>query len=592
MNAWLLLGGPLVSAFLILVLFAPYRHWASSLSIGAALFSAATALALFLGWIQPPEAWTWAEVGGWKVAVGMRVDTLSKLMIVVVTTVALLIEIYSLGYMAHDPGQGRFFGMLSFFLFSMLGIVVAENFLQMYIFWELVGLSSYLLIGFWFERPQAAEAAKKAFIVNRIGDFGFLLGILAYWAITGSLSFDADIARRLSTHPIAWLVSLLLFCGCVGKSAQLPLHVWLPDAMEGPTPVSALIHAATMVAAGVYMLCRIFPVLESAPQALDVIAWVGGSTALFAALLGVAQEDIKRILAYSTMSQLGLMVLAVGCRSPGAAMFHLTTHAFFKALLFLGAGSVLVALHHQEQNIWKMGGLARRMPWTFGTFLVGAAALAGLPGFSGFYSKETVLGAAWSRSLPLFLLGLSTSFLTAFYMTRLLLVAFLSQPRSELATHAAESPKVMTFPLLPLAAASLFAGYPWVGLWKYLGVETEHGNPAIALFSLIAVGLGLLFGSVLYWQRATEPLRIRLLEERFYVDVLYERGLVATQDWLAWLLAWTDRWLLGFGLVRGVAFLVSIGGELFRLLQAGNVRFYAFVFSAGAAAFLLWFFVK
>ncbi|CAF0700766.1 NADH-quinone oxidoreductase subunit L [Candidatus Methylacidithermus pantelleriae] len=592
MSAWLLLIAPLLAALLVLVLFAPYRYWASWLCIGAAGISTLIALGIFFGWVNAPSPWPWFEFGELVVPIGMRLDTLSKLMLVVVTTVALLIEIYSLGYMAHDPGQGRFFGMLSFFLFSMLGIVVADNFLQMYIFWELVGLASYLLIGFWFERPSAAEAAKKAFIVNRIGDFGFIAGILSYWAITGSLSFDVEVAHRLASHPLAWLVTLLLFCGCVGKSAQVPLHVWLPDAMEGPTPVSALIHAATMVAAGVYMLCRAFAVFQASPQALEVIAWTGGTTALFAGLLGVAQNDIKRILAYSTMSQLGLMVMGVGCGSPGAAMFHLTTHAFFKALLFLGAGSVLVALHHREQNIWRMGALYRYMPQTFACFLVGALALTGVPGVSGFYSKETLLRAAWSRSLPLFAVGLATTFLTALYMTRLVIVSFLGEPRSEIVSQAKESPLVMGVPLLLLSLASIGSGYRWVGIPEYLGVASEHTSFAVPLLSLLVVGLGFATGCTLYLNRSSEPLHMRLLEARFYVDELYDRVIVWAQDRLAWLLSWLDQWLIGFGVVRGIAFVVSLGGEILRLVQVGNVRFYAFVFSLGAALFFLWFLGK
>src|SRR5437667_2192118 len=330
-------------------------------------------------------------------------------MLLVVTGVGGAIHIYSWGYMREDRGFSRYFAGLSLFTFSMLGIVLANNFLMLFIFWELVGVSSYLLIGHWFERPSAADACKKAFLTNRIGDFGFLLGILMVWGLAGELNFSL-IEDQLKQNPasfgsLATIAGLLIFCGAVGKSAQFPLHVWLPDAMEGPTPVSALIHAATMVAAGVYMLCRVFFLLDiPGSHALEVIAWIGGFTALLSAVIAVQQNDIKRILAYSTLSQLGYMVMSVGLSGPTPAMFHLTTHAFFKALLFLGAGSIIIALHH-EQDIWKMGGLRKRMPVTFRTFLVGPLALAGVWPLAGFYSKDEVLLMAMHKSTPLFIIG-------------------------------------------------------------------------------------------------------------------------------------------------------------------------------------------
>ena len=366
-----------------------------------------------LDWISIPG------IDGFNIELGLLLDPLSLLMLLVVTGVGAAIHVYSYGYMQHDPGMARYFTCLSLFTFSMLGIVLANNFVMMFIFWELVGVSSYLLIGFWHEKPSAADAAKKAFITNRLGDFGFILGILVIWLATqGDLKFDA-LQARVTAHPgvlgsLGCVAGLLIFCGAMGKSAQFPLHVWLPDAMEGPTPVSALIHAATMVAAGVYMLCRVFflftvPVSWPASlsfmggaSALDVIAWIGGFTALLAALIAVQQNDIKRILAYSTLSQLGYMVMAVGLSTakdgPTPAMFHLVTHAFFKALLFLGAGSVILALHH-EQNIWKMGGLKKKMPVTYWTFLIGTLALCGVPPLSGFYSKDSILASALSTKL-------------------------------------------------------------------------------------------------------------------------------------------------------------------------------------------------
>ncbi len=354
-------------------------------------------------------------------------------MLLLVTGVGALIHIYSLGYMRDDAGKSRYFAALSFFMFSMLGIVLANNFVMMFIFWELVGVSSYLLIGHWFERDRAAAAANKAFITNRIGDFGFMLGILMVWSATGSVVF-AEIARQLGKITInpgfLAAAALLVFCGAVGKSAQFPLHVWLPDAMEGPTPISALIHAATMVAAGVYMLVRVGFLIQASPQALTVVAWIGTITAVMAGLIATQQNDIKRILAYSTLSQLGYMIMAVGLASGEAAMFHLFTHAFFKALLFLGAGSIIIMLHH-EQDIWQMGGLAGRLPITFVTFLIGTLALIGCPPFSGFFSKDAILALAYEKNTPIFALALFTAFLTAFYMLRLVLVVFLGKPRSE-----------------------------------------------------------------------------------------------------------------------------------------------------------------
>src|SRR5437667_2581890 len=335
---------------------------------------------------------------------GLRLDPLSRLMMLIVTGVASSIHIYSWGYLRGDSGFSRYFACLSLFTFSMLGIVLANNFLQLFIFWELVGVSSYLLIAFWYDRPAAADAGKKAFITTRLGDFGFLLGILTVWATFGSLNFGF-IQEKLALNPqalgaAATVVGLLIFCGAMGKSAQFPLHVWLPDAMEGPTPVSALIHAATMVAAGVYMLCRVFFLLNiPGSHALDLIAWVGAFTALLAALIAVQQNDIKRILAYSTLSQLGYMIMGVGLHGQTPAMFHLTTHAFFKALLFLAAGSVIVALHH-EQDIWNMGALRKKLPVTFWTFVAGAGALAGVWPLSGFFSKESILAQSLEVPVP------------------------------------------------------------------------------------------------------------------------------------------------------------------------------------------------
>src|SRR3989441_2966736 len=435
---WLILFLPLVSAATITLFTQKNRELSARLSIGA-IVSGFVLSVIFIaanGWepLQKETLVTWLEVGDLQLDFGLRLDPLSLPMLLIVTGVGGVIHIYSYGYMREDRGFSRYFAGLSLFTFSMLGIVLANNFLMLFIFWELVGVSSYLLIGHWFERPSAADAAKKAFITNRLGDFGFLLGILMVWGFAGGLNFSL-IEDQLKRNPalfgsMATVAGLLIFCGAVGKSAQFPLHVWLPDAMEGPTPVSALIHAATMVAAGVYMLCRVFFIFNA--PALQVIAWVGGITALLAALMAVQQNDIKRILAYSTLSQLGYMVMAVGLGGPTPAMFHLATHAFLKALRFLGAGSVIIALHH-EQGIWKMGGLEQKMPVTFWTFLIGTPALCGVPPLSGYFSKDDILMTALEHNLALFVLAVLVAALTTFYMFRLWFVAFLGRAKSDAA---------------------------------------------------------------------------------------------------------------------------------------------------------------
>jgi NADH-quinone oxidoreductase subunit L len=528
--------------------------------------------------------------------------------LLIVTGVGSAIHIYSYGYMHDDPGFSRFFACLSLFTFSMLGIVLSNNFLQMFIFWELVGVSSYLLIGFWFEKASAAEAAKKAFITNRLGDFGFILGILIIFTLAGSLNFSvlqsANAIALLGGS--ATLAGLLIFCGAMGKSAQFPLHVWLPDAMEGPTPVSALIHAATMVAAGVYMLCRVFFIFT--PDALTVISWVGGFTALLAALIAVQQNDIKRILAYSTLSQLGYMVMGVGLTAPEAGMFHLTTHAFFKALLFLGAGSVIHAMHH-EQDIWKMGALRKKMPVTFWTFMVGTLALAGVWPLSGFFSKDAILAAAQRHSLPLFILAVGVAGLTTFYMFRLVFVAFFGAAKSHGVDHAHESPGVMVWPLRILAIMSiaggvigieaLFAGalkpggeHPH-GLLAQLVYPFQHA-PVAALSGLAAFAVGLFAAWKLYWNAKEDLFTVKfsglskLMGNRFYFDEIYEATVIRLHDAIATISDWIDRWIvegLCLGLVRGGT---DLTGRALRLAQTGNLQTYAFLFVLGVAV-LLWF---
>jgi len=586
--AWLLLLAPLLSAVAITCFTRPFKKLSLGISVGAVALSFLIALGLFADFIPAPTPFTWIELAGFKIEIGFLIDPLSKLMLLIVTGVGLLIHVFSLGYMHDDPGVSRFFAKLSLFIFSMIGIVVATNFLMMFIFWELVGVSSYLLIGFWYEKTTASDAARKAFLSNRVGDFGFMLGIILFWSLTGTVAFDSGVLVPL--HGVVGytltVMVLLLFCGCVGKSAMIPLHVWLPDAMEGPTPVSALIHAATMVAAGVYMLSRIFFVLELSPSALDVIAWVGGITALFAALIATQQDDIKRVLAYSTLSQLGYMVMAVGCGGWPAAMFHLATHAFFKALLFLGAGSIIHAMHH-EQDMWKMGGLRKKMPVTFWTFAIGTCALSGIPFFSGFFSKEAILAVALNSHPALFWIAAATAGLTAFYMLRLFITVFFGPAKSEAAGHAHESPAVMTVPLVILSAFALFAGYSAFGLSHFLAPDGAELHFAMILpVSLIVVASGLVLGFSLYRNQTKDPVLIPLFKHKFFIDELYDHTILAFQNFLGRLAAWCDQWVIGFGLVRGSAFGASVGGEFLRLFQAGNIRGYAFLFSLGVALLL------
>ncbi len=612
---WIILFLPLLAAAVITLFTQHDRKLSAGLSIGAVVAGFVLSL-LFVklnGWAPAHESSVvWLTLGELHADFGLRLDPLSLLMMLIVTGVASAIHIYSCGYMSGDRGFPRYFACLSLFTFSMLGIVLANNFLELFIFWELVGVSSYLLIGFWFERPAAAEAGKKAFITNRLGDFGFLLGILTVWTTFGSLSFEV-IEKALAANPqalgaLATTAGLLIFCGALGKSAQFPLHVWLPDAMEGPTPVSALIHAATMVAAGVYMLCRVFFLLDiPGSQAPDVIAWIGGFTALLSAVIAVQQNDIKRILAYSTLSQLGYMVMAVGLHGPAPAMFHLTTHAFFKALLFLGAGSVIIALHH-EQDIWNMGGLRTKMPVTFWTFMVGTLALAGVPPFSGFYSKDSILAQAAQHNLALFLLGAAVAALTTFYMFRLVFVAFFGAPKSAAAGHAHESPPVIVWPLRILAVFSVIGGLIGIEQLYRLQFPAEpvaHSAsllselvapfihaPLTAATGLLAVLAGFAAAYALYAKAAKDPLPEKLtglsraMRNRFYFDELYQATVIRLHDLLAALSDWFDRWIIAGVAVRGTHGTTELVGRALRLLQTGNLQTYAFLFALGVALVL------
>jgi len=590
---WLIPLLPLVAAGISAVLPRTCRKAAASLAIGAMAASLVLAVIAFVHTLPntPREVlnFKWFDLGTTTLQLGFVLDPLTALMAVMVTFVSLLIFIYSIGYMAHDDNFARFFCFLSLFAAAMLGIVVANSLLLLFISWELVGLASYLLIGFWFHKPSAAAAAKKAFITTRIGDIGFFLGIVWLYSKSGTLLFydngtgclEQSTLNQLLTQTalggmaVSTAISLLLFCGAVGKSGQLPLHVWLPDAMEGPTPVSALIHAATMVAAGVFLVARVYP-LMSTGTALHVVTWVGAITAVFAASIAVAQNDIKRILAYSTVSQLGYMMMGLGVGGVSVGMFHLITHAFFKALLFLGAGSVIHGCH-EEQDIRNMGGLRKFMPVTFATYAVGMMALCGVPlVFSGFWSKDAILYAAhhWEPSSVPFFLGVVGAFLTAFYMTRQVYYVFF-KPANPALRHPHESPRVMTIPLAILAVFAIALGaigtpaWPW--FQSFLGGETVHLEFAklgeamgLMLLSTVVVAFGIGLSFWIYRRETTaDPLEVkfssvyRLLQNKFYVDEIYEATIIRLNAALAKTFAWFDEYIWG-GLVSLVSTLVLL----------------------------------
>ncbi|PYJ70948.1 MAG: NADH-quinone oxidoreductase subunit L [Verrucomicrobia bacterium] len=589
MLPWLILLAPLVSATVITLFTLRWKTLSSAISVAAVFVSFICSCLIFAHRTSGAAEFTWIDIGGvFQVPLGLTLDQLSRMMTVLVSGIGALIHVYSLGYMRDDEGKSRYFAALSLFMFAMLGIVLANNFVLLFISWELVGFTSYVLIGHWFYRDAAADAANKAFITTRIGDFGFMIGILMIWMATGSVVF-AEIAPRMSgltNHPAFLTISaLLVFCGAVGKSAQLPLHVWLPDAMEGPTPISALIHAATMVAAGVYMLVRVAFVIQTSPAALLVVAWIGTITAVMAALIATQQDDIKRILAYSTLSQLGYMIMAVGLASNDAAMFHLFTHAFFKALLFLAAGSVIVMLHH-EQNIWNMGGLRRKLPITFVTFAAGALALIGCPPFSGFFSKDAILALAYERNVPIFAVALFTAFLTAFYVIRLLVIVFFGDARTESASESRESSPVMTVPLIVLAILATLGGFAFFTR-NFLTLPIEKAPnafgivPALAIAALI-VGGGLAIA--VYRNRTNEPMDIERLRRKFYFDEFYGRLIYWTQDLLARVSAFVDRWIIDVAAVDGSSRGTWGVGALLRLVQVGNLQAYVFLFGLGVVA--------
>jgi NADH-quinone oxidoreductase subunit L len=569
--------------------------------------------------------------GDLKVDWALRIDALTAVMLVVVTTVSAFVHLYSIGYMEEDPYRPRFFGYLSMFTFAMLMLVTADNLVQLFFGWEGVGLASYLLIGFWYHKPEANAAAIKAFIVNRIGDFGFALGIFAVFMMTGAVDFatifhQAPALTGKTIHFFSWdidaltLICLLLFMGAMGKSAQFLLHTWLPDAMEGPTPVSALIHAATMVTAGVFMVARLSPLFQLAPAALTFVTVIGATTAMFAATVGLVQNDIKRIVAYSTCSQLGYMFVAMGVGAYSVGMFHLFTHAFFKALLFLGSGSVIIAMHH-EQDIRHMGGLRTKLPFTYWTMVVGTLALTGLFPFAGYFSKDAIIEAAYAGNNPAalyaYLMTLGAAGLTSFYSWRLIFKTFHGRPHDERHYQAAhESPPTMLIPLFVLALGCVLAGYPFLSIFAGSGVENffgeslavggsntileqmEHVSTVISVLPSVLMAAGFAVAWLFYIGRPELPVELarqhevlyRFLLNKWYFDELYDAVIVRPTLWIGRLL-WKggDGWLIdGFGPDGVSALVLDLTRNVVRL-QTGYMYHYAFAMLIGVAVFMTWF---
>jgi NADH-quinone oxidoreductase subunit L len=601
--------------------------WLGCAAIAVGFFASATSLFALLAQESGArraifDLYHWGSAGQVSVDVSLRWDPLSAAMATMITGVGFLIHWYSTGYMREDPRYPRFFAYMNLFVFSMLTLVLADNLLLLFVGWELVGLCSYLLIGFWFDKPAAASAAKKAFITTRIGDVGFMIGIFYLFAKAGSLDI-ADIHRAAGTLPegTVTIAALLLFAGAVGKSAQIPLYVWLPDAMEGPTPVSALIHAATMVTAGVYLVVRMNPLYPPDSTQAAVVAGIGVATALYAGILAMAEEDIKRVLAYSTVSQLGFMFLAAGVGAYGAAIFHLMTHAFFKALLFLAAGSVMHGLAG-ETALDRMGGLRKVMPWTFAVTFVGWAAITGVLPFAGFFSKGAIVGSTYGAGrMTLFVIAAAAAALTAFYMSRLLFLAFFGAPRWSEGTHPHESAPSMVLPMLILAVLAIVGGVlnlpaeiPGTQTHIRGGLALDHflapvflsepveaaesaGMIAVmwALAAIAVVGAWWLYGvdqqRRVVVHRWLGPART-LVRNKFFVDEIYATVLVAPARLAAAFFAYVFDRVVIDGAVNGVATLVSRASGAWRTVQSGFVRNYAVGVFAGAAVVLVWFVVR
>jgi len=614
-----------LASFLILGIFG---HWikdkAHLVAVPAILFSLGISVLAFFdvagGHHSTIRLYTWLISGMLDVHIGLSIDRLTSVMLLLVTTVSALVHIYTIGYMQGEPGYARFFSYIALFTFSMLMLVLADNLLQLFVFWEAVGLCSYLLIGHWYERQSAIAAATKAFIVNRVGDFGFILGLLLVFTTFDSLDYATVFANvgpaaakvmnvleplggSLEVSTIT-VICLLLFMGAVGKSAQFPLHVWLPDAMEGPTPISALIHAATMVTAGVFMVARLAPLYNASPAAMSVVAVVGAITMVLGATIALTQTDIKRVVAYSTMSQLGYMMMACGLGAYAAGMYHLMTHGAFKALLFLGCGSVIIALHH-EQDMRRMGGLKNRLPITYWTFVIGSLALAGFPLTAGFFSKDDILVSAWAAGplgQVLSMSGVLTALLTAFYSFRLVFVTFWGPSRVDQhhAAHVHEPSPTMTLPLVILAVLSIATGY--FGIPEFLAPVFErdggnaHASGALGIM-LLATAMGVLGIAAAYYAYVLHPsLPDRWAQQwrtayewsfhKWYFDEAYDRSIVrptftaAAELWKRIDVAVID------GAVNGIARAIAWGAWFLRLVQSGQTQHYALGMALGAVVIL------
>ena len=610
-HAWLIPLLPAISFVIIGMVTRSYGKLSAAIAVSMStisfLLAVGVTLAVVAGNITVDAPFvqklSWFHIGSVNISMGVLIDPLTAMMLMVVTTVSLLVQIYSCGYMEGDPGYGRFFAFLSLFAGSMLGLVLAVNFLQMYFFWELVGLCSYLLIGFYYYKISAREAAKKAFMTTRVGDFGLLLGILLLQLTFGTLDF-MELQQLVPIYVMhggagfLTIIALLLFVGPIGKSGQFPLHVWLPDAMEGPTPVSALIHAATMVVAGVYLVGRAFFLFSQLPAVMTVIAWLGGFTAIFAASIAITQRPIKRILAYSTISQLGYMMLALGVGSLTSSFFHLMTHAFFKAMLFLSAGAVMHAMA-EEADIFKMGGLRKKMPVTFAAMTIGVLAISGIPPFAGFFSKDEILAAAAQVSPALYILATITAFMTAFYMARLLFVAFMGQPANQEAyDHAHEVGWFMRVPLIVLSVLSVVSGI-WAhmagfGDWVRFGAPAHEGmNLMIAgtstLLAVIAFALAWKVYVAKSWNADALAEKWGVLYQlsfhKFYIDEIYAALIKFFVDGIAKVLYWIDVHIVD-GIVNALGGLVRAVSEMLSPAENGQVQSYAGVYLFGVIVLL------
>lgn len=608
-HAWLIPLVPAAAFIIIGLFFKEFHQLSAGIAVLAGTFSfimsAAVVMAVLdagisveMPFIQKIQ---WIKIAGMHFSMGVMIDPLSAMMLVVVSLVALLVEIYSIGYMKGDKGYGRFFAYISLFSASMLGLNIAVNFLQMYVFWELVGLCSYLLIGFYYYRISAREAAKKAFITTRIGDFGLLIGILSLQMVFGTVDF-MELRHILPVYIAAngtgllTIIGILLFIGPIGKSGQFPLHVWLPDAMEGPAPVSALIHAATMVVAGVYLVARSYFLFAQLPQLLHLIAWLGAFTAFFAASIAITQREIKRILAYSTISQLGYMMMALGVGSLTASMFHLLTHAFFKSLLFLGAGAVMHAIN-EEADIFKMGGLRKKMPLVFVTMTIGVLAISGLPPFAGFFSKDEILAAAAAVSMPLYIIGTITAFMTAFYMARLLFVVFWGKEQHG---HVHKTSYFMQIPLAVLSILAAFAGAAGYvggfGDWVRFGeAMPEHMNIGLAgISTALSVAAIALAWHIYVSKKYLSDIIAQKMGfiytvsfNKYYIDEFYAILCRIFIDGIGKIMYFIDLYIID-GIVNTMAALTVYCSRIFSKLQTGQIQTYVAIFFCGVIILLVY----